>query len=192
MGNIWAKIAAGTAVILVIIIGLSYIPADNQPAGQQQPRQEDSENQQKSYYDVIEEDDKRLRAEPEPQQQEKTESQPDRQQCGQDETPEKPEDANQQSTEKEPAEQQQRREFVELNQAEKTQAQRLFENALQQRKMARLPGTSYGHMVDYCRQIIEKFPGSEYAWKARRMLGEVPERLRHRYDITEDEIAGEN
>jgi outer membrane biosynthesis protein TonB len=174
---------------------LSYIPAENQQDNEQpQPEKETSSERQKSYYDVIKEDDERLRADPEPQQQEreKNESQPDQQQsAGQEQTPEEPENANQPQTETE--QEQQRREFVELNQAEETQAQRLFEHALQQRKMARLPGTPYGNMVDYCRQIIEKFPGSEYAWKARRMLGEVPRRYWSRYDITEDEIiTGQN
>jgi len=43
-------------------------------------------------------------------------------------------------------------------------------------------------MVDPCRQIIQKFPGSEFDYKARRMLADIPERYRERYKITDDEI----
>jgi hypothetical protein len=71
---------------------------------------------------------------------------------------------------------------------EDLQAEKLFEMALAQRKMARLPGISYKLMVDYCREIIERYPKSAYAPKARRMLGEVPEQYRQQYNITEQEI----
>lgn len=169
MGNIWARIAAGTAVILVIIIGLSFIPAGGEQNSEEpEPKKEETEDRQKTYQDVIEEDDKRLRAEPQPEQKK----------------------SSQQTESGESTQQQEPRQFVKLRPEEETQARRLYEHAINQRKMARLPGTGYGHMVDYCRKIIEKFPGSKYAYKARRMLGEVPERYRSRYDITEEEISG--
>jgi hypothetical protein len=60
--------------------------------------------------------------------------------------------------------------------------------AITHRKMGRLPGMSYGQMVEYCRQIIEKYPGSEFEYKARRMLGEVPRQQWDRYKITQEEI----
>ena len=72
---------------------------------------------------------------------------------------------------------------------EEMQAERLFEMALAQRKMARLPGVNYKLMVDYCREIIEKYPNSSYAPKARRMLAEVPKQYRRQYNITEQEIS---
>jgi hypothetical protein len=43
-------------------------------------------------------------------------------------------------------------------------------------------------MVDACRQIMQKFPGSEFDYKARRMLADIPQRYRERYKITEEEI----
>jgi uncharacterized protein (UPF0128 family) len=43
-------------------------------------------------------------------------------------------------------------------------------------------------MVQYCRQILEKYPGSEYAYKAKRILADIPENERTRYHITDDEI----
>lgn len=78
--------------------------------------------------------------------------------------------------------------FKELSEIEQVGAERLFEFAINQRKMARLPGVGYKAMVDTCRQIINKYPESVYAFKAKRMLNEVPEQLRARYKITDEEI----
>ena len=78
--------------------------------------------------------------------------------------------------------------FKELSQEDELQAQKLFEWALAQRKMGRLPGMSYKKMVDACREIIERWPESEYAFKAKRMLADIPERFRSRYNITKEEI----
>jgi hypothetical protein len=78
--------------------------------------------------------------------------------------------------------------FKEMTEDEKAGADQLFELALAQRKMGRLPGVSYGAMVQYCRQIIERYPGTEYAYKAKRMLADIPVNQRDRYNITDDEI----
>jgi len=78
--------------------------------------------------------------------------------------------------------------FKELLVEQQTDAEQLFEMALAQRKMGRLPGVRYGQMVQYCRMIIERYPDSEYAYKARRMLAEVPKRYWDRYKITEKEV----
>ena len=78
--------------------------------------------------------------------------------------------------------------FRELSEIEKVGAEKLFEFAITQRKMARLPGVGYKAMVDTCRQIINKYPDSVYAFKAKRMLSEVPDELRSRYKITDEEI----
>lgn len=79
-------------------------------------------------------------------------------------------------------------EFRELEVEEQADAERLFEMALAQRKMGRLPGVGYKEMVDYCRMIIERYSGSEYAYKAKRMLGEVPKQYWDRYGISEEEV----
>jgi TolA-binding protein len=166
MSSIWAKIAAAAVIILAIIIGLSFLPGDKSTKHQTQ----EPEKQQKTFSDVIEEDDKRLRAAPEPQRsaEENTEK-----------------DASTSENKPQP------KQFTELTDTQQVEAQRLFEYAINQRKMARLPGTGYGQMVESCRKIIKKFPNSEYAYKARRMLGEVPKRYWSRYKLTEEEIYGE-
>jgi hypothetical protein len=80
--------------------------------------------------------------------------------------------------------------FKELSDEERVDADKLFEMAIFHRKQSRLPGMSSGYklMVDYCRLIIQKYPESERAWQARRMLGDVPARFRQQYNITDEEI----
>ena len=78
--------------------------------------------------------------------------------------------------------------FRELTEEQQQGAARFYELAIAQRKIARLPRMSYKQMVDYCRQIIEKYPGSEFEYKAKRMLAEVPREQWDRYKITEQEI----
>ena len=118
--------------------------------------------QPKTFYDVIKEDDARLRADinmPRPAK-------------------------GQTSVTAEQVQQQDE----ELTDEQKVDAERLFEMALAQRKMGRLPGVSYKLMVDYCREIIEKYPKSSYAAKARRMLADIPEQDRKAYNVTDEEI----
>lgn len=78
---------------------------------------------------------------------------------------------------------------AELTPEQQVDAERFFEMALAQRKMARLPGVSYKLMVDYCRELIRKYPNSQQAAKARRMLAEVPDQYRKLYKITDEEIG---
>jgi len=120
----------------------------------------------KSFQDVVAEDDRRLRADIE-------EPQPTSEKAKQIEQQAK---GVQEQAEEMPIEDQ-------------VQAQRLFEMALAQRKMARLPGVTYKLMVDYCREIIQKYPNSPEAPKTRRMLREVPERYREIYNITDEEMG---
>jgi hypothetical protein len=84
--------------------------------------------------------------------------------------------------------------FKELTEEEQVGAEQLFEWAIKCREMARLPGPGYmqgpgyGRMVEACRNIIERYPGSEFDYKARRMLGEVPQNKWQQYSITQEEI----
>ena len=119
------------------------------------------EQTQKTLGDTFREDDKRLRAEPN--------------------VPAQPEAGQQAAVAEQPK-------FRELTEEEDVGASQLFELAITSRKEWRLPGMHYGAMVQYCRQIIEKYPGSEYAYKAKRMLGDIPASDRERYHITPDEL----
>ena len=84
------------------------------------------------------------------------------------------------------------RKFKELDEIEFTEAERLFETALADRKIGRLPVTGYKMTVDNCRMIIEKFPGSEFDYKARRLLADIPERFRERYKLKAEEMDFES
>jgi len=158
MNTFWLKIA-GLAIVVIGLIILVNVFSTSKSEPKPEP---------KTVYDVWEEDDRRLRAEPEyvePPKTEQVPSPPAKQVA----EPPKPK-------------------FKELSEIENVQAQRLFEYALQQRKLGRLPVTGFKPMVDACREIIQKFPGSEFDYKARRMLGDIPQRYRERYKITEEEI----
>jgi hypothetical protein len=80
------------------------------------------------------------------------------------------------------------RTFRQLTEEEEAGASQLFELAITQRKIGRMT-RQYGAMVQYCREIIQKYPGSEYAYKAKRMLAaELPADKHEFYHITPDEL----
>lgn len=78
--------------------------------------------------------------------------------------------------------------FKKLSIEDEIQAQRLWEVVITQRKMARLPAmVGYKQMVHSCREIIRRWPESEYAFKAKRALADLPERFHKMYNITKKE-----
>ena len=161
MDTFWLKIAG----FAIVVIGL-VILVNKFSSSESEPKPEP-----KTFYDVIAEDDKRLRADIEPPQTLKTEptaptTQPPKAELAVKAVKPQPE---------------------EMTLEDQVQAERLFEMALMQRKVGRLPGMGYKQMVDYCRQIIEKYPDSVYAFKAKRMLSDIPETYRKRYKITSEE-----
>ena len=157
MNTFWLKMAALVVVVIGLIILVNvFLYSKAEP-----------KTRPKTFYDAVEQDDKRLRAEPEVKQ---------------------PPQAGSQRAEIESTKPQ----FKELSPEDKLQAEKLFEMALAHRKMGRLPGMGYKQMVDYCRQIIDKFPDSSYAFKARRMLGDIPKRYWKQYNITKEEINPPN
>ena len=169
MNTFWLKIAALVIVVvgLIILVNVFSGPSEPKPKPESKPQ---------TVYEVWQQDDKRLRAEP---QSVKPPSETEEQQT------------NEQAETKKPAEPPPKPQFKELSLEEQAEAERLFEWALTNRKMGRLPGMTaagYGKMVDACRQIIQKFPGSEFDYKARRMLADISPEHRQRYNITQDEI----
>jgi type IV secretory pathway VirB10-like protein len=161
MKTLWLKIAIVAVVIVGVIVLAGKFTSWSRPQPQPEP-------QEKTVYDVWEQDEKRLLAEPKPK-----EPPPSAElaQPGSDQPPE-------------PA----LPEFEELSEIEKIDAEKLLNVAVQHRKMGRLGGIGLNTMVECCRQIIQKYPDSIYAFKAKRMLADIPERYRARYNITQDEI----
>jgi len=166
MNTFWLKIAGLAVVVLgLIVLVKSLSPSESKP-----------KPEPKTVYDVWEQDDKRLRAEPESKQPSKTEQAP----------------VTKQAPDVKKVVESAKQQFKELSEEDKVRAEQLFEMALTHRKMGRLPAMGYKKMVDYCHQIIEMYPDSIYAFKARRMLADIPERFREQYKITNEEINPEN
>jgi hypothetical protein len=163
MNTFWLKVAAVAVVVLGLIILVNVFFSKPEP----KPKQ-------KTVYDVWERDEERLRAEPRAQA---VETAPAKKRL----EPEPPRAVKQVEGEPKP-------QFKELSLEEKVEAEKLFEMALFHRKSGRLPVLGYKKMVDYCREIIERWPDSEYAFKAKRMLRDIPEQYRKTYGITEEEI----
>jgi hypothetical protein len=74
-----------------------------------------------------------------------------------------------------------------LGEIDKIEAERLFNVAVPGRSIGRLPMTGYKLMVDNCRQIIQRWPDSFYAYQCKRLMAELPERYQMRYSVTEQE-----
>ncbi len=149
---------AGVAVLVVGVIILITVFTSGTDSEPKEP--------QKTVYDQWEEDEKKLSAEP--QYQEPPATTPPVQQT----TPVAPP----------------KPEFKKLNEIEEIQAKQLWEWVKNQRKMGRLPIMGYGQMVKTCRDIIRRWPESEYAFYAKRALADLPERYRKMYNITKEEI----
>jgi len=166
MNTFWLKIMGLAVVVVGIIILISVFTSgtDSEP-----------KEPQKTVYDQWEEDDKRLRAEPE------YIAPPDTNAPAQQDT-----QAAQQTAPVAPP----KPVFKPLSEIEEIRAQRLFEAALTERKMGRLPVIRLGYkkMVEHCREIIQKWPDSKYAFDAKRLLADIPERYHKMYNITKEEI----
>ncbi|MHC4464544.1 MAG: hypothetical protein ACYS30_24410 [Planctomycetota bacterium] len=78
--------------------------------------------------------------------------------------------------------------FSELSEIDEIEAERLLNVAVPGRSIGRLPMTGFKLMVDNCRRIIERWPDSWYAYRAKQMLADMPPRFRPRYHITEEEL----
>lgn len=164
MDSVWVKIAIFAVVIVAVIVVIGKLLPSREALMEPKPEQ--------TYYDVTKEDDKRLRAEPKFKE-------PARKETAEETTAQGPAQQSDKSS---------KPQFRELTEAEKAEAERLLEWAIQTRKMGRLPVVSFKQTVDACRQIIERFPGTEYEFKAKRILADIPEHYRSRYKITDDEI----
>ena len=162
MNTFWLKIAGFAVVVVGLIVLVKVFSSSDLEV-----------KTQKTVYDVWEQDDKRLRAEPKAKQLPRTKQLPVTKQIPEEQKvaePVKPK-------------------FKELSPEDQVQAEKLFEMALFHRKSGRLPGLQFKKMVDYCREIIQKYPDSVYAFRARRMLRDIPRRYRERYNITDEEMG---
>lgn len=78
--------------------------------------------------------------------------------------------------------------FKPMGEIEDIEAQRLMPVTTAARSIGRLPVTHFKLMVDGCRQILRRWPDSWYAFRAKQMLEEMPERFWRNYKVTEEEL----
>lgn len=71
-----------------------------------------------------------------------------------------------------------------LDEIDSIQAQRLLNAAIPGRSMGRMR-VGFNLTVQNCRQIIRDYPDSVYAFQAKRILADIPERYRETYKLTE-------
>ena len=178
MDSIWLKIAAVAVVLVVaLIVGSNFMSSD-EPGGA--PQNDSGEaDKPKTVYDSFERDDKEFgvdaQATEEPAEAAPpVATEPPAQEVA---TPQAaPPTAPAQPT------------FEKLSIEDDIQAQRVHSMALQERKRSRLPMMTPKLMADYCRQLIQKWPKSEYAFQAKRMLADIPERYKKMYNVTDQEM----
>jgi hypothetical protein len=71
-----------------------------------------------------------------------------------------------------------------LDEIDSIQAQRLLNAAIPGRSMGRMR-VGFNLTVQNCRQIIRDYPDSVYAFQAKRILADIPERYRETYKLTD-------
>ncbi len=176
MNTIWLKIAAAAVGLLVAVVVVSkFMPGDSSPAPQAPSQESDKP---KTVYDSFERDDKEFGVT--------------------DQTADEPTEAvtppvaattpqEAASVEQTLPAQAAQPTFEKLSIEDDVQAQRLHSMAIEERKRSRLPMMTPKLMVDYCREIIQRWPKSEYAFQAKRMLADIPERYQKMYNVTDQE-----
>jgi type IV secretory pathway VirB10-like protein len=175
MNTIWLKIAA-VIVAIVIIFVLITIFTSGSTEESQQPEQPDKP---RNFAQQVEADKEKFLTEPQPVEEKKQESAVEDQNVPQQaQTVQQPPKPAQPTT----------LYFKELGEIEKIEAERLLNVAVPGLDIGKLPITGYKLMVDTCRQIIKRWPESWYAYRAKQMLTDMPERYKQRYNVTQEEM----
>ncbi|HNS22029.1 MAG TPA: hypothetical protein PKH24_16110 [Sedimentisphaerales bacterium] len=188
MGSIWVKIAGAVVVLVLVIVILGRLGGD-EPASQ--PAQKD-----KTFYDMADRD-KQFGEEPKAVQEPKVETA--QQPVAQEPAPTEPPAQQPAQAEQQPAAQvpgvvlpssitaPTTLYFKPLDETEQVSAEQTLPWAVASRSIGRLPMMQYGPMVKACRDILQRWPESWYAFRAKQMLEEVAER-HAQYNITQQEL----
>ena len=175
MNTFWLKIAMVVFLVLGVIVLVTFLTS-----GTPQP-----DKPEKTFYDQAEEDKEKFLAEPEAldiqespvdAKSEQVSAKPERIESG----PPTPV----------PAEPPQPTilYFKPLSEIDNIEAERLLSVAMPGRSIGRLPMTGFKLMVDNCRQIIRRWPDSWFAFRAKQLLADLPERDQKRYNVTKEEM----
>jgi len=79
--------------------------------------------------------------------------------------------------------------YSEMTEADQVAAERIYQMAYNQYKIGRLPGTTFKKMVDYCRELFDRYPNSPQAAKARVLMRKIPDRFKKIYNVTDEEMG---
>jgi len=140
---------------------------------------------EKTFYDQVEEDKQKFLAEPQPlEEKEETQVTEQKQVVESKEVPESAPPAQRQIEQPKPTVLY----FKPLSEIEQIEAEKLLNVAVPGRSIGRLPMTGFSLMVPNCRQIISRWPDSQYAYQAKRLLADLPPRYQTRYNVTKEEI----
>jgi hypothetical protein len=172
MDTFWLKIVGFAILVVGVIVLIGFLTS-----GTKEP--------EKTFYDQVEEDKQRFLAEPQPLEEQVTTQVPEQKQGVESkEVAESVPPAQKQVEEPKPTVLY----FKPLSEIEQIEAKRLLSVAVPGRSIGRLPMTGFNLMVPNCRQIIKRWPESQYAYQARRLLADLPPRYQTRYNVTKDEI----
>ncbi|MDT8300671.1 MAG: hypothetical protein RQ760_04245 [Sedimentisphaerales bacterium] len=180
MNTFWLKIMGLAVLALAVIIAISFFT----PATDSQSPEPEPEEPQKTFYDQAEEDKQKFLTEP--QALDAQTQTPPTEQIPPIEN-QTPVQTAQKAMEPPRPAQPTVVYFKELDEIDQIEASRLLNAAAPGRSIGRLPMTGYKLMVDQCRTIISKWPDSQFAYKAKMMLADLPERYQMRYKVTEEE-----
>jgi len=172
MDAFWLKIVGFALLVVVVIVFIAFLTS-----GTKEP--------EKTFYDQVEEDKQKFLAEPQPlEEQEKTQVPEQTRVVESKEMAESVPPAQKQVAEPKPTVLY----FKPLSEIEQIEAERLLNVAVPGRSIGRLPMTGFNLMVPNCRQIIKRWPDSQYAFQAKRLLADLPARYQTRYNVTKEEI----
>ncbi len=186
MNTFWLKIAGVLIIVVIAIVLVGKFIGRRQSAVEQS-------SQKKTFYEVAEHDKEKFLTEPQSAQP------PQQPQAEMPQAPQETKKAEQSVTKpapsaaEEPPQQPQPSEpvtlyFSQLSEIDSIEAERLLNVAVPGRSIGRLPMTGFKLMVDNCRRIIQKWPDSWYAYRAKQMLADMPPRYQERYKVTEEEL----
>lgn len=171
MDTSWLKIAVFVVVVVVVIVGVKMAIG---------PKEGKPKEPAKTIYDMAKKDKQELLAAP---------SAKDFEHSGAAESAQgQEEQAAPAAAEPERATEPMVLYFTEVPEEEGFEAQNIVATIPSWRTIGRMPFTGYNIMVESCRLLMSRWPGSKYDYMARRALSQVPQRYWGRYKITADEV----
>jgi hypothetical protein len=172
MDTFWLKIVGFALLVVGVIVLIGFLAS-----GTKEP--------EKTFYDQVEEDKREFLAKPQPlKEEETTQVQEPNRVVESKQVAEPVPSAPKQIEKPKPVVLY----FKPLSEIEQIEAEKLLNVAVPGRSIGRLPMTGFNLMVPNCRQIIQRWPDSQYAYQAKRLLADLPPRYQTRYKVTKEEI----